>query len=78
VHKVANGKVFPPQPAPFGSTAFWQSDYGRVVDAALSEAADKVGRRLACPSAPSASQPSPLASNATTIPLSSSEPVKAN
>ncbi|MDN0074201.1 flagella assembly protein FlgT middle domain-containing protein [Crenobacter sp. SG2303] len=53
VHKVAKGKVLPPQPAPFGSVAFWQSDYGRVVDSALTEAVDKIGRQLACPSAPS-------------------------
>jgi len=49
VHKVATGKVLPPQPAPFGSAAFWQSDYGKVVDGALSEAVDKIGQKLACP-----------------------------
>ncbi|MCW3479473.1 hypothetical protein OL229_07815 [Neisseriaceae bacterium JH1-16] len=78
VHKVANGKVFPPQPAPFGSAAFWQSDYGRVVDAALTEAADKIGQQLACPPAQGIARAEPLGNGATVSALPATAPIKAN
>lgn len=42
------GQVAPPAPRPFGSAAFWRSDYGRAVDKLLDQATGKVADTLAC------------------------------
>ncbi|WP_024301842.1 flagellar assembly protein T N-terminal domain-containing protein [Pseudogulbenkiania sp. MAI-1] len=42
------GQVAPPAPRPFGSAAFWRSDYGRAVDQLLDRAVQQTADTLAC------------------------------
>lgn len=42
------GQVAPPAPRPFGSTAFWRSDYGHAVDKLLERAVQQTADTVAC------------------------------
>ena len=46
--QIAQGKVVAQLPAAFASAAFWQGDYGRVVDNVLSEATRKLVDLVGC------------------------------
>ncbi|OHX14671.1 flagellar assembly protein T N-terminal domain-containing protein [Chromobacterium sphagni] len=48
VSGLAKGTVSPPSPQPFASAAFWQSDYGRLVDKLLSQASQRVDDIISC------------------------------
>ncbi|WP_293765758.1 flagellar assembly protein T N-terminal domain-containing protein [uncultured Aquitalea sp.] len=48
VSNVAQGKVLSPIKVPFGSAAFWDTDYGRMVNGVLDKAANEVADVVAC------------------------------
>ncbi|WP_047257895.1 flagellar assembly protein T N-terminal domain-containing protein [Chromobacterium subtsugae] len=48
VSGLAKGQVVPPSPQPFASAAFWQGDYGRLVDKLMDRAAQRVNDIISC------------------------------
>ncbi|WP_255496514.1 flagellar assembly protein T N-terminal domain-containing protein [Aquitalea sp. LB_tupeE] len=48
VSQVARGKVVPQLPVDFATAAFWEGDYGRVVDALLDQTTRQLGEVLSC------------------------------
>ncbi|AUH51639.1 hypothetical protein CXB49_12850 [Chromobacterium sp. ATCC 53434] len=44
----ANGEVVPKLPKPFASTAFWETDYGKLVNRLMDQAAQRVDDVISC------------------------------
>ena len=48
VSGLTKGQVAPPSPQPFASAAFWQSDYGKLVDKLMDKATQRVDDIISC------------------------------
>ncbi|MDF0604202.1 flagellar assembly protein FlgT [Neisseriaceae bacterium TC5R-5] len=48
VGDMVRGQVALPLPRPFASTAFWQTDYGGLVDKVLTQASERISELISC------------------------------